>query len=207
MTEADALCVGFGGQIQCQFSGEMSMNAIFKIVRIVLIFLFCCGGLHRAYAHDLIPDLTVITFKVHYDGKALTCTLQGPMAEVTGLTNLTEGNFAGDATTDATLKAIQRVLPKLFLIEQNGKLLQGEVQGADKVYYKNGAEHITTVRYETLETPQKLRVTSKFVHTLLSSGGVQRELRVEKEETIDFNTNATVGDLLRNLTDFVTMEL
>ncbi len=171
-----------------------------------LVVWLCMAGMSRAYAHPVAPDITVAQLHVHY--KLVDMTLNGPASEMLNAAGVTAKELDGENTARPVLDKLARWLPTAFLLEKDGKPMPFKIVSAD---YQDAVQSMNTsyklsVHFATTKPAEHLRVTSKFVHTIVSCGGVQFEMRGDKDTTAhDFDTEANLGSIWGNVEDFIFM--
>ena len=158
-----------------------------------------------ALCHPMAPDLTVAQLRVHY--KLIDMTLIGPASEFLRAAGVRGKELDGDKTGKGTLEKIGKWLSSAFLLEKDKKPLPFEVVSAEYLpsTQRNNDSYRLSVHYPTDKPATKLRVTSKFVHTIVACGGVQFEMRGEKETVRNFDTEANLGSIWGNVEDFLMM--
>lgn len=166
----------------------------------LLCFLLC--GL-RSEAHPMPPDVTSISMNIHYH--LIDMTLRCPANELTAKVDASE--MDGDATKPPVLEKLTQWLPSAFLLEKDHKPLTPEVVSVDfnNSARANEASCTLQVHYATDGPAEKLRVTSHFIHTIVSFGGVFFEMHSDKETVHEFDTDAHLENLWRNMQDFLLM--
>lgn len=170
--------------------------------------LFILGGAHPTPAHPLAPDLTTVQIKLHYDGKALTCTLKGPANELLPPAKVNMEALKGEDTDPKVLKSLTQQIKAMVVLEADNKVLQpSSATGAEYIStgFTDGGQFALDVTYPTTRTPSTLKVTSRFFRTILSCNGVQYEVRADKEPTVEFKTEGSVSSIGKNVVDFVIM--
>ncbi len=134
-----------------------------------------------ALAHPMAPDLTVAQLRIHYH--LIVLSLRGPSSEMLSYANVQAGDLVPGAANKKIIDKITKWLPSSFILEKDGKPLTPEVVDTDYQNYPVGPEYSLTINYATDKPAEHLRITSRFVHTIVSAGGVQFELRGDKETT------------------------
>jgi len=158
-----------------------------------------------AVAHPMPPDLTVVQIKLHYDGKGITCSVRGPASEMLTPADVSAANLKAEQTSKADLAKLTKQFDRQFNIEVEGRTLHPETASAADYDATNSGQYTLEVEYPTSKAPDKLRITSKFVHTIVSCNGSQFDIRGDKDPTADFDTKDSVGNVWRNVTDFIFM--
>jgi prepilin-type N-terminal cleavage/methylation domain-containing protein len=178
-----------------------------RLCRLMGCLLFClCLLPLRVGAHPMAPDLTVAQLRVHY--KLLDVTLTGPASEFLDAAGVRAKDMDGENTKKLLLEKIAKWLPSTFLLETDGKPMSFEVTSADflDATQKNYESFRLSLHYPTAKPAEHLRLTSKFVHTIVSCGGIQFEMRAGGENLPhDFDTQANLGSIWGNVEDFFFM--
>ena len=175
------------------------------IGRGALPLLLLLGFVCRAEAHPFPPDITVAQLKIHY--KQVEMTLNGPSVELLNPAGVLATDLVGEGTKPLILEKLNKWLPTVFTLEKDGKPLTPEIVSADfqNSSDPNATTYLLTVHYVTEAPAEKVRVTSKFVHTIISCGGVQFEMRGDGTQTRDFDTKANLLNVWNNIIDFFQM--
>lgn len=169
---------------------------------LLLCLLIACAP-NRAQAHPLDPTLSVAQLKVN--GNQIDCILRGPANEVLIPNNLQESDLMGADTQKTVLAHLTHWLPKLFTLEQDRKPLTPQVVTAEYQVVGIRPEFMLAVHYTADKPVEKLRVTSRLVHTIVAVNGIQFELRGEKNAIKEFDTRPSLMSTFNNVRDFANM--
>lgn len=171
------------------------------LLALIAIILF----VSQANAHPFPPDVTGIQMRVHY--KRIDMLIRGPASELTGPAGVYLGDLIGEKTKKEVLEKLTAQLKKSFKLEMDGKELEPEIAstGYEGTGQQNANYYALTVYYPTPKPAEHLKLTSKFVHTVFSIGGVNADMHGDKDTTREFDTKANLNSVLNNVSDFVQM--
>ncbi len=170
---------------------------------VALIVLLLATG--RAGAHPFPPDITMAQLHIHYH--LIDMTLRGPASELLGAAGVQAGDLIGEDTKKPILEKLTKWLPGMFALEKDHKLLTPEVVSADyqASSQANADGYTLEVHYQTDKPAEHLKLTSKFVHTIVAAGAAQFELHGDRTTTYEFNTQANLSNIWNNVIDFTQM--
>ena len=187
------------------FMFHLSKSALVRCAGrgVALLFLLCLAN--QADAHPFPPDITVANLKIHY--KQIEMTLNGPSVEMLAPAGVQAFELHGGSTPKPIMEKLTKWLPTVFTLEKDEKPLAPETVSANfqNSSDPNATTYLLTVHYATESPAEKLRVASKFVHTVISYGGIQFELQADGKQTRDFDTKANLLNVWNNVVDFFQM--
>src|SRR5579871_180471 len=198
-------------RMQCASGGRASFVAgcFQHPVRLFLLawslFALLSVAPRSAYAHPMPSDITLASMRLHYH--LIDTMLQGPASELVGIEGIQPDELKGEDLSKATRDKLMKWLPTKFLLEKDGKALTPEIVSAD--YQKAAREvdstFLLTIHYATEKPANHLRVTSHFVHSIVTTGAVQFEMFGDKDTVHEFDTQANLDNVTTNVLDFMEM--
>lgn len=153
------------------------------------------------WAHPMAADLTLVKMRFHY--KMIVGSLNGPALELLEPAGIKATDLQGEETSPETFQKIETWLEKNFTLEQDGQTLKPELTGIiyQPTTQKDNDSYLLDLQWPTPKPAEKLKVTSKFVRTIVATGNVQFELKGTETER-EFETKENLQNVWRNVQDF-----